>query len=182
MTTDYTSNNVNEYTTVGRHDLRIRRRRQSDLDDRCLGNDDLHVQLAQPACRRHLADRGLVYQYDALGNLVATTAERPDDRKPGRSDGLGNLVGQFTSSGSRIAGYTYGLGLVSQVTPSGTNYYQFDALGSTAGMTNATSGLVASYSYLPFGGLLVSTGSVANPFTYVGAVRRDERWQRASTT
>ena len=35
-------------------------------------------------------------------------------------------------------------------------------------MTNATSGLVASYSYLPFGGLLASTGSVANPFTYVG--------------
>ncbi len=82
--------------------------------------------------------------------------------------GLGNLVGQYTSSGSLIAGYTYGLGLVSQVTPGGTNYYQFDALGSTVGLTNATSGLVASYSYLPFGGLLASTGSVANPFTFVG--------------
>src|SRR5262249_14224118 len=62
----------------------------------------------------------------------------------------------------------YGLGLVSQVTPGGSNYYQFDAQGSTAGVTNASSGLVASYDYLPFGGLVASTGSVSNPFTYMG--------------
>ena len=109
-----------------------------------------------------------VYQYDALGNLVATTTNGQTTENLVDPTGLGNLVGQYTSSGSLIAGYTYGLGLVSQVTPSGTNYYQFDALGSTAGLTNATSGLVASYSYLPFGGLLSSTGSVANPFTFVG--------------
>ena len=67
-----------------------------------------------------------------------------------------------------VAGYTYGLGLVSQVTPTGSNYYQFDGLGSTVGMTNATSGLIASYSYLPSGSILASTGTVANPFTFVG--------------
>src|SRR5262249_2511727 len=66
---------------------------------------------------------------------------------------------------------TYGLGLVSQVTPGGSNYYQFDALGSTAGLTNQAGGLVASYSYLPFGGLLSSTGSLTNPFTFVGQSR-----------
>ncbi len=71
------------------HDLRVRRRRQSGLDDGCLGNHDLHLQFAEPAHRRQLADRELVYQYDALGNLVATTDERPDDRQPGRSDRAG---------------------------------------------------------------------------------------------
>ncbi len=47
---------------------------------------------------------------------------------------------------------------MSQVTSSGSDYYDFDALGSTAGITNATSGLVASYSYSPFGGLTLEHG------------------------
>ena len=55
-----------------------------------------------------------------------------------------SLVGQFSSSGSLIAGYTYGAGLVSQVTPTSANYYQFDGLGSTVGITNASSGTIAS--------------------------------------
>ena len=109
-----------------------------------------------------------VYEYDALGNLVATIYDGQTTDNLVDPTGLGNAVAQYIGSGSLIASYTYGLGLVSQVTSSGTNYYDFDALGSTAGLTNATSGLVASYSYLPFGGLLASTGSVANPFSFVG--------------
>ena len=81
-----------------------------------------------------------VYEYDALGNLVATIHNGQTTDNLVDPTGLGNVVGQYTSSGSLIAGYTYGLGLVSQVTPGGTNYYQFDALGSTVGLTNAASG------------------------------------------
>ena len=98
-----------------------------------------------------------------IGDLIATTTDGQTVDNLIDPTGLGNLVGQYTSSGSLIAGYTYGLGLVSQVTPSGTNYYQFGSLGSTADLTNATNGVVASYSYLPFGGLLASKGSVPIP-------------------
>ena len=64
---------------------------------------------------------------------------------------------------------------MSQITPGGSNYYAFDGLGSTVGLTNATGALESSYSYLPTGGILSSSGtstnsagSPSNPFTFVG--------------
>ena len=57
VTTTYTSNSVNEYTTVGGTTYELQRQRQPDLDDRCLRHDDLHLQFAQPPGQRHLADR-----------------------------------------------------------------------------------------------------------------------------
>ena len=67
-----------------------------------------------------------------------------------------------------IADYTYGLGLTSQVTAGGSYYYDFDALGSTVGLTNSSGKYVDSYSYVPFGGSLSSSQGVANPFQFVG--------------
>ena len=67
-----------------------------------------------------------------------------------------------------IADYTYGLGLTSQVTAQGSDYYDFDGLGSTVGLTNASQTDVNSYAYTPFGGSLSSTQAVANPFQFLG--------------
>ncbi len=60
-----------------------------------------------------------IYEYDALGNQIATIHNGQTTENLVDPTGLGNLVGQYTSSGSLVAGYTYGLGLVSQVTPGG---------------------------------------------------------------
>ena len=68
-----------------------------------------------------------------------------------------------------IADYTYGLGLTSQVTASGSTYcYDFDALGDTVALTNSSGSMVNRYSYLPFGGSLSSSVTTANPFQFVG--------------
>ena len=120
-----------------------------------------------------------VYDYDALGDLVATIHDGQTTTDLVDPNGAGDVVGQYTGGGSLIASYTYGLGLVSQTTSSGTNYYQFDGQGSTVGLTNVVSGLVSTYNYLPTGTLLASTGSAANPFTYLGADRRLDRRQRS---
>jgi RHS repeat-associated protein len=82
---------------------------------------------------------------------------------------LGNVVGRFSSSGSVIAHYTYGLGLVSQVNSAGaSSYYDFDALGSVVALTN-TAGLNGNtYSYLSFGETMTISGTMANPFQFVG--------------
>ncbi len=82
--------------------------------------------------------------------------------------GLVNVVGQYTGAGSLIADYTYGYGLVSQVSGSGTNFYDFDGLGSVVGVTGSNGAIKNSYSYLPFGGSLSASQSVANPFQFVG--------------
>jgi RHS repeat-associated protein len=58
---------------------------------------------------------------------------------------------------------------VSQTTPVGTDYYQFNAIGSTVGLTNSSGGLDDSYTYDPFGSILSSHVTIGNPFQFVGA-------------
>ena len=79
------------------------------------------------------------------------------------------MLGEYDGSGKLIANYTYGNDLASRVDGSGAaDYYDFDANGNTAGLSGQTGGYVDSYSYLPFGEETGSTGSVPNPFQYVG--------------
>ena len=68
-----------------------------------------------------------------------------------------------------VASYTQGAGPVSRVDSSGAAaYYDFDGLGSTAGLSDVGGGYVNSYSYLPFGESLSSHEGVSNPFQFVG--------------
>ncbi len=168
VTTNYTSNSVNEYTTVGGTTS------EYDADGNLISMTDASGTMTYSYNSLNQLTgvssptASWSYQYDAFGNLVSTTSNGQTTDNLFDPAGLGNLVGQYTTSGSLIASYAYGLSLVSQVTRSGANYYDFDALGSTADLTSTTGGVVATYSYLPSGGLLVGTGSVVNPFTFIG--------------
>jgi RHS repeat-associated protein len=108
------------------------------------------------------------YQYDAFGNLYSVTQSSQETRDV-TDPMVGSVVAQLSATGTPLAHYTYGLGLVSQVSAaSGTSYYDFDALGSTVGLTNSLGTYVNTYVYTPFGSLLSSTGGLANPFQFVG--------------
>ena len=48
-------------------------------------------------------------------------------------------------------------------------YFDFDALGSTAGVTGSGPDYLNKYVYEPFGGTLLATETVITPFQYVGA-------------
>ena len=172
VTSTYTSNSVDEYTTVTSTDgtTSYTYNPNGDLvsSTNASGTTTYTYNSLNELTSVTSPTDSWVYEYDGSGDVVATIhngqrTENLDDSTAG-----GTLAGQYSSTGNLVAGYTYGLGLVSQVTPTGSNYYQFDGLGSTVGMTNATSGLIASYSYLPSGSLLSNTGTVANPFTFVG--------------
>jgi RHS repeat-associated protein len=109
------------------------------------------------------------YEYDALGNLIASTHNGQQTTYMTDPAGLGNVVGAYAADGSLIADYTYGLGLTSQVgAVGGPAFYDFDATGSTAGLSGTGGNYLDSYSYLPFGEILSATGTVANPFQYNG--------------
>ncbi|MDB5348932.1 MAG: repeat-associated core domain protein [Planctomycetota bacterium] len=109
------------------------------------------------------------YRYDALGNRVATTHNGQTNSYLVDPTGLGTVLGEYDGAGNLVAHYTDGLGLTSRVDASGNaSYYDYDAVGSTAGLTGAGGAYLATYSYLPFGELGASTGSLANPFQYVG--------------
>src|SRR5207237_937733 len=107
------------------------------------------------------------YHYPALPHRTAATHNRRRTEYLIDATGLGDVVGEF-AGGAAAAHYTYGLGLTSQVAAGGAAYYDFDALGSTAGLSNAAGSYVDRYSYLPFGEVQTSGESVANSFQFVG--------------
>jgi uncharacterized protein RhaS with RHS repeats len=58
--------------------------------------------------------------------------------------------------------------LLSERTPSGTDYYLVDGLSSVLAVANSAGSVVNSYSYDPFGNATSVTEQVANPFRFDG--------------
>ncbi len=173
VTSQYTANSLNEYTSVGgatdSYDANGNLISQTSSSGTTTYSYNALGELTQVVS----PSAGVTtYQYDALGYLVAQdqngkTTENLID--PVGAGGLGDVVGQFDNTGSTIAQYAYGLGLVSQVSAAGTSaYYNFDLTGDTTALTGAGGTVLDSYTYLPFGQLFSSTGDVSNPFTFVG--------------
>ena len=108
------------------------------------------------------------YTYDAMGNRNSQTINGVTTQFEIDPGGLDNVVATF-SGGALAAHYTYGLGLVSQVSPAGTAaYYDFNDIGSTIGITGSSGTYVNRYSYLPYGQTTTITATLFNPFTFVG--------------
>jgi RHS repeat-associated protein len=114
-------------------------------------------------------DQTATYTYDPLGNRNSQTVNGVATQFQIDPTGLGNLASTYTSGGSLIAHYTYGLALTSQVSAGGSAaYYDFDRTGNTIGITSATGAYVNKYTYLPFGQTTAVKSTLTNPFTYVG--------------
>ncbi len=165
VNTTYTTNNVNEYTSVGGVAY------QYDADGNLLyDGTNTYTYNALNQLVSVVGPSGTTtYTYNALGQRVASTTNGVTTQYLIDPSGIGNVVGQYTSDGSLIADYTYGLGLASQVTTDGSYYYDFDSLRSTVGLSNSTGIYVDSYRYLPFGEIFSSSQTVANPFQFIGS-------------
>ncbi|MHB9065961.1 MAG: RHS repeat-associated core domain-containing protein [Pirellulaceae bacterium] len=166
VTTDYVANNLNEYTSVGGTTY------QYDADGNLtFDGARSYVYDAQNRLVRVTGPEGVTeYEYDAFGNRVATVLNGERTEYLLDPTGLVNVAAEYDGIGNLVARYTQGLGLISQIDALGSAfYYDFDALGSTAGLTNSAGGYANSYSYMPFGGGLTSSETVANPFQFVGA-------------
>ena len=168
--TSYASNNLNQYTQVGdttyEYDVDgnlVREISPEGTTEYTYNIDNKLVMVVMPD--------GTIYEYtyDAFGNRVAVSVDGVVTEYVIDPTGLGNVVGQYDgTTGAWQAGYTHGFGLVNQTTAAGTHYYDFDALGSTAALTDALGTVVNTYAYLPFGGELDWTEAVANDFQFVG--------------
>ncbi len=107
------------------------------------------------------------FRYDALGNLTATTHDGQTTSDLIDPSGIGLRVAEYGASGNAVH-YTYGLGLTSRVDGSGASYYDFNAVGSTSDLTGAAGEVLARYAYDPFGGSLLNTATISNPFQFAG--------------
>jgi RHS repeat-associated protein len=164
VTTLYTVNNVNEYTSVGGVPY------QYDADGNLVSDGaNTYTYNALNQMTGVTNSQGTwQYIYDGLGNRVASVQNGEITQYLVDPSGLGNVVGTFDAVGNLIAHYTYGVGLTSQIAGGATVYYDFDALGSTAGLSVSAGTYADTYSYLPFGEMLPSVDVLANPFQFVG--------------
>ncbi|MFN6540285.1 MAG: pre-peptidase C-terminal domain-containing protein [Nostoc sp. EkiNYC01] len=167
--TAYNSNTLNQYTTVGGASYSY------DLDGNLIGK----TQGAQTWTYTYDSENRLIsavtpdgiwnYEYDALGNRIASIKNGQRTEYLLDPFGWGDVVGEYSGTGSLIARYTHGLGLVSLTNSSNSvNYYDVDAIGSVVGLTGASGSYINRYAYLPFGEDLTKVETVANPFEYIG--------------
>jgi RHS repeat-associated protein len=166
--TSYATNNLNEYTKVGNAVYTY------DTD----GNLTSKTEGGQTSNYTYDVENRLVkvitpvgtwdYQYDGLGNRTAIIENGQRTDYLVDPTGVGNIVGEYNNAGNLVADYNYGIGLVSRVNGSNSNYYDADALGSIVGVTATDGSYANQYSYLPFGESLTKVETVANPFEYVG--------------
>jgi RHS repeat-associated protein len=193
--TDYVSNKLNQYTSIGNATLNYDA--DGNLISRIEGSqsptytfNDLNqlVAASTPAGT-------FTAQYDALGFRIATGLNGQTSRYVVDAKGLdyvvglslcpscynsghvadptslGNVVGMYNTNDGLIAHFLQGAGLISRVETGGaSSYYDFDALGSTAGLSGQTGRYQDHYSYVPFGGLLAASEAILNPFQFGGQV------------
>jgi RHS repeat-associated protein len=167
--TDYSANELNQYTGAGSATFSY------DADGNLIGKTENGVTTTYA----YDVENRLVsvstptdswsYEYDAFGNRVASVHNGERSEFQLDPTGMVNVAGEYDAAGNLLARYTHGLGLESEALANGTAaYYDFDAIGSTAGLTGSNGAYVNQYRYLPFGENLLTNEGVANAFEYVG--------------
>jgi RHS repeat-associated protein len=169
VTTDYATNELNQYTAVGAASYSYDANGNLTVTTGPGGTSTYTYDDRNRLVGVQTATDTWSYRYDALGDLVAATHNGQTTQYLVDPTGLGSVVGEYDGSGNLIANFTYGFGLTSQVSANRmAAYYDFDATGNTAGLSGQTGDYLNSYSYLPFGEILSTSGSLANPFQYNG--------------
>ncbi|MDB5307932.1 MAG: repeat-associated core domain protein [Gemmataceae bacterium] len=173
LTTTYTVNNLNEYTTVDSATYTYDA--DGNLTSKTDGGvtttyifDDLNRLVGVSSSAGTFE-----YAFDPLGNIASTTQNGQTTQYLNDPTGFGNITGLGTrfgcfANGGTVTHDVYGLGLVSRSEASGSAvYFDFDMLGSAAGITNAVGSYVNRYDYLPFGEATRSTTALPNVSTFV---------------
>ncbi len=168
-TTTYSTNSMNQYSGAGSmqftYDTNGNLLSRTDSSGTTTYEYNLQGQLASVTT----PSDSIRYIYDALGTRIATVQNNQRTDYLVDSAEYGNVVGMYDGSGSLLAHYVHAGGLISQVNSGGdARYYHFDASGNTAQLTSGTGTVLSAYTYLPFGEIRSTAGTVVNPFTFHG--------------
>lgn len=167
--TNYTTNNLDEYTAVGTTTFAYDLAGNLTLKSSANGTTTYGYDGQGRLNRIESATEVVLYEYDALGHLSSTTRNGVKTEYLIDPVGLGDVVGEYNNSGQLVAHYNHGFGLANRVDATGdSNYYSFDAIGNTDQLLGPTGQVVNSYDYLPYGELLSASGGASNPFTFGG--------------
>jgi RHS repeat-associated protein len=176
-TTNYTANNLNEYTAVGGTSYTYD-------DNGNLTNDGTYKYYYD--CENRLTDvnnqsnqQVASYEYDFAGRRVKKTVYgTPNVVTKYVYDG-DRVIAEYNGGGSLLRSYVYGTGIdeiICMVTSSSTYYYHFDGLGSVVALSNGNKDIVEKYSYDVFGtptikdgqGNIISSSAYGNSRMFTG--------------
>ncbi|MGD8450865.1 MAG: RHS repeat-associated core domain-containing protein [Phycisphaerae bacterium] len=169
VVTDYTPNNLNQYTAVGDTNYAF------DFD----GNLIQETSPTGTTTYTYNDENKLVavsngtdtweYVYDALANRVVTTENGTTTRFVIDPTGIGDFVGEYDDAGNLAARYDYGVGLLARADAAGAAaYYTFDTIGSAHQLVTSAGAVANTYAYAPFGSLLQRTENIPSPFQFIG--------------
>ncbi|HNB57220.1 MAG TPA: hypothetical protein PKV06_09640, partial [bacterium] len=164
VTTNYQSNPLNQYTSVGGVAYAY------DADGN-LTSDGVNTFEYDQRNRlvRQSGPAGVTeYSYDAFGQIHEVRDNGVSTRRVFDSAGGGLPVAEYGASGVPLAQNYAGLGVTSRVAGGMTVWMDYDADGSTAGLTGFEGTEINSYAYTPTGQSLYQTGTFSNPYQFSG--------------
>lgn len=165
VTTAYQANALNQYTSVGETAYRYDADGNLTFD----GENAYQYDSANRMIRMSGPGGTLQYEYDTLGNRNATIRDGVRTEYLVDPTGTVNVMAEYSGGGTVQAQNVFGLGLVGRSAGgSALNYYQFDGLGSTVSITDASGAIANRYAYGAFGDPLLSSGAFSNPFGFSG--------------
>ena len=162
-TTAYVVNAMNRYTSVGNATYTY------DADGNLTSDGTNSYTYNQLGELTSLTTPGgtTTYTYNAIGQLASSSSGGQVTTYLSDPTGNSGLIGTF-HNGTALSHNAYGYGLVSQSAGGTTDYYNFDAIGNTVGVTNSAGAIVDTYAYAPFGGGLYTSGATPNSFQFAG--------------
>lgn len=167
-TTAYSTNALNQYTLSGQTTYAydsdgnlIQETSPAGVTDYGYDDENRLISVSSP--------QGLwLFTYDALGHLVSSTKDGVRTDFVIDPTDLGNRVAEYSAAGELLRHYVYATGLIRMTQGPAAFYYTADGLGSTSEFTSEDGAASNAYAYAPFGAVLSSTGTLDNPFQWIG--------------
>ena len=165
----YAANSMNEYTQAGGvtllYDADGNLTNRTDSSGTTSYQYDAENHLIRVTTPDH---QTIQYTYNGLGQrMTATTASGTQHFL--YDPELSQFAAVYDQSGTLIARYNQGIGLLSSSDASGNSvYYDYDSLGNTREMVDAAGNVANRYDYDAYGGVVSSVESVSNLFQFVG--------------
>ena len=163
-TTTYTSNSLNQYTSVGGITYTYDNNGNLTSDPTNTYTYDSENRLISATTPAHSA----TYTYDPFGRRIQKNVDGVVTNFI--HDG-GQIIAEYDGAGSLLQAYVYGAGIdecLVMKNAGGAYYYHYDGVDSVVALTDSGGNLTEEYEYDIFGNIIGSLSDVYNPYYFTG--------------
>ncbi|MDD4910184.1 MAG: DUF4329 domain-containing protein [Candidatus Omnitrophica bacterium] len=171
-TTNYTTNNLNQYTKVGTTNYAYDANGNLANDGSFAYAYDYENRLISASSLRPATNLGgeAIYTYDPFGRRTSKTVDGKTTNFLYDGD---QIIAEYDDQGNPTKKYIYGPGIdepICMIGSGGLNlrcYYHFDGFGSVTALTDSSGSTVESYTYDAYGKPSTAS-SIGNPYMFTG--------------